>query len=140
MGPLPALPVVGGSLLVRTDFSDDVVWRQVSAEAGAENEDGFAAHVTPISDAAFDGAGWQAVRSAVPVHARGASVLFIADRATFVSPDHPILVVDLRGHEPPFRCIPPCLWSVENNLNLANMDWNEFATALDANATFRGFD
>lgn len=31
------------------------------------------------------------------------------------------------------------LWSVENNLNLGNMDWRDFANATDGNGIFRGF-
>jgi hypothetical protein len=38
-----------------------------------------------------------------------------------------------------FRCIPPELWGIDNNLNIANMDWAEFADAVDENGVFRGF-
>jgi hypothetical protein len=31
------------------------------------------------------------------------------------------------------------LWAVENNLSLANMDYEEFAEAVDAQGIFRGF-
>ena len=30
-------------------------------------------------------------------------------------------------------------WSVENNLSIANMDWEEFADAVDDAGIFRGF-
>jgi hypothetical protein len=30
-------------------------------------------------------------------------------------------------------------WSVENNLSLANMDFEEFANAVDVDGLFRGF-
>jgi len=55
-------------------------------------------------------------------------------------PDHPIQVIDLLedGGGPPFRCIPPELWAVENNLNIANMGWNDFADALDEDGVYRG--
>ena len=47
-------------------------------------------------------------------------MLFIADRTTFASPDHPVLVVDLLDDGlRPFRCIPPELRAAENNLNIA---------------------
>jgi hypothetical protein len=32
------------------------------------------------------------------------------------------------------------MWSVENNLSLANMDFDEFADAVDAAGIFRGFE
>jgi hypothetical protein len=31
------------------------------------------------------------------------------------------------------------MWSVENNLALSNMDFEEFATAVDGDGVFRGF-
>jgi hypothetical protein len=59
-------------------------------------------------------------------------VLFIADSTTLTRPDHPVLVVDLLDDDRrPFRCIPPELWGIDNNLNIANMDWAEFADAVD---------
>jgi hypothetical protein len=91
---------------------------------------------------AFEGASWPAVKAAVPANDHGAAVLFIADAATMMLPDHPILVVDLLedGGGPPFRCIPPELWAVENNLNIANMGWNDFTDALDEDGVYRGLN
>jgi hypothetical protein len=34
---------------------------------------------------------------------------------------------------------PSKLWSVENNLNLANMDWMDFHRAAGQDGVFRGF-
>jgi hypothetical protein len=135
------LPVSVRSLLVRTDFTNDETWQQVSHEAQADNSDGFRAYVQPVSDPAFDGATWQLVKASVPAESRGTSVLFVADTGTLAEPDHPILVVDLRGgsDRAPFRCIAAELWGIENNLNIANMDWEEFADAVDADGIFRGF-
>jgi hypothetical protein len=31
------------------------------------------------------------------------------------------------------------LWSIENNISLGNMDWEEFAEAADYDGVFRGF-
>src|SRR5205823_1651099 len=75
----------------------------------------------------------------VPANEHGASVLFIADSTTLTRPDHPVLVVDLLDDDRrPFRCIPPELRGIDNNLNIANMDWAEFADAVDENGVFRG--
>jgi hypothetical protein len=137
---MPVLPRSDTSLLVRTDFTSDNSWQQVSNEAQRENESGFRAYLEPVNDPTFDHANWETVKAAVPVNDNGASVLFIADGATLTSPDHPILVVDLgRSGKSPFRCIPPELWGVENNLNISNMDWEEFASAVDESGVFRGF-
>lgn len=136
---MPTLPDSGCSLLVRTDFTNDVTWHKVSHDAQRENEDGFHAYVQPVNDRAFDGATWRTVKAAVPANDRGAMVLFIADSTALTAPDHPILVVDPLGTEQPFRCVPSSLWSVENNLNIANMDWYEFACEVDTSGVFRGF-
>jgi hypothetical protein len=148
---MPTLPKLDSSLLVRTDFASDDDWRLVSEKAQQENADGFRAYIEPVSDLAFDGATWQAVKEAVPANDHGASVLFIADGMTLTSPDHPILVVDLTdtflsvaefaeiADRTPFRCIPSELCSVENNLNISNMGWEEFASAVDSSGVFRGF-
>lgn len=143
----------GCALLVRTDFTDDDAWDLVCEEATREyGPDGFCASVGPLSDPEWAGATWDAVKAAVPAGGAGSSVLFIADSVTFASPEHPILVVDLEDTylsvaefpdilgRTPFRCIPPALWSVENNLNLANMDWEDFADATDDDGVYRGFE
>jgi len=69
-----------------------------------------------------------------------AAVLFVADIEAMREPS-PVRVVDLSPEGSlPFRCAATQLWSVDSNLNLANMDWEEFATAVDAVGVFRGFD
>jgi hypothetical protein len=148
---VPILPQRNCSLLVRTDFTSDDSWQQVADEATRQNEDGFRAYAEPVSDPAFAAAGWETVKAAVPANSHGASVLFIADSLALSSTDHPILVVDLTdtflsvaefpeiAGRTPFRCIPSELWSVDNNLNIANMDWEDFAGAADEDGVFRGF-
>lgn len=149
---VPILPKLNCSLLVRTDFSSDEAWQQLAGQATRENEDGFRAYAEPVSDPVFDAASWETVKAAVPANGDGASVLFIADSISLSSPDHPILVVDLEGMYvfaaefpeiagwTPFRCIPSELWAVENNLNISNMDWEDFSGAAGDDGVFRGFD
>jgi hypothetical protein len=43
------LPKLSGSDLVRTDFTDDSAWDQVSGEAQQETADGFRAYVEPVA-------------------------------------------------------------------------------------------
>ena len=38
-----------------------------------------------------------------------------------------------------FRVIPAEIWSVDNNLSIANMDFAEFADAVEPDGVFRGF-
>lgn len=135
------LPNLACSLLVRTDFTSDDAWQQVSDEAQRENEDGFRAWAEPVSDPAFAQATWEMVQAAVPANDHGASVLFIADSTAVSLPDHPVLVVGLHDHsgKPPFRYVLSSFWSVENNLNIANMTWEDFANAADESGIFRDF-
>jgi hypothetical protein len=59
---------------------------------------------------------------------------------TFSDAEQPVLVVDLC--EQPgrtFRVIPREMWGVENNLSIANMDYDDFANSADADGVFRGF-
>lgn len=134
------LPSSESSLLVRTDFTDDAAWQRVRSAALAESADGFRAYVTVIDERAYDGAAWDDVRQAAMAGGQHAAVLFIADHSA-LGKDHPIQVLDLsRESRAPFRCIARELWSVDNNLNIANMDWEEFADNTDGDGIFRGFD
>jgi hypothetical protein len=137
---MPTLPALDRSLLVRTDFSDDLAWELLADEAQRENQDGFRAYVEPISDPSFDGAGWDVVKAAIPGNDNGAAVLFVADAVALASPDRPILVVDLVSSRTPFRSLPSELWGIDNNLNIANMDWEEFADRVGNDGVFRGLD
>jgi Domain of unknown function (DUF6924) len=149
MPSLPVLPDAGSSHLVRTDFASSDAWEQVREQA---------------QDVYAEGGRTQMNTGSVPASCRSATRRLTAlagkqwklpcphtvspppscpSRTAFTlsSPEHPILAVDLSGNpgKPAFRCIPSHLWSVENNLNLGNMDWREFADATDDNGIFRGF-
>jgi hypothetical protein len=68
-----------------------------------------------------------------------ASVLFIVDEEATAA-DFPVLVVDLSPTaRNAFRCIARELWGVDNNLNLADMEWDEFASSTGSAGVFRGF-
>jgi len=57
---------------------------------------------------------------------------------TLSAAEHLVLCISLHG-EGSFRVPPNELWSVENNLSLANMDFEEFAEAVDTDGVYRGF-
>lgn len=135
---MPILSSSNFTLLVRTDFADDSQWRALIQAVATESADGFRAYVEAVDDVDFSDAEWRTVRAAL-THIRYASVLLVADRIALGSPDFPILVVDALRSRSPFRCIASELWSAENNLNLANMDWEDFTRAADEHGVFRGF-
>lgn len=66
--------------------------------------------------------------------------VFLVDNVTISDPETPLVALDLL-HEPGrwFRVVPAEMWSVENNLSIANMDFFEFAEAADPDGVFRGF-
>ncbi|MFD8494904.1 DUF6924 domain-containing protein [Amycolatopsis sp. NPDC059657] len=138
---MTALP--SASVLVRTWFGGDGAWESLVRRVQAPSGEGFLATVALVDAPAFEGLTAEALaekQSAGPV------VSFLADETTLSSAEHPILAVrvashrggDRRDHQP-FRVVPAELWSVENNINLANMDWADFTSSVDNNGVFRGF-
>lgn len=135
------LPHTGSwSLLVRLDFADDDAWNQLVGIAEQENEDGYQAGLDFINDKTWSGSSAEQLRLAVPPGDDGASVLFAADAQTFKDPGHPVIVIDLSEEREPFRCVATELGGIEANLNIANMDWEDFSENTDADGVFRGFE
>jgi hypothetical protein len=128
-----------GSVLVRTWFDGaDADWESLVSAVRTPSEEGFLASVGIVDDPAFAGLDAEALAAAQP---DPAMVSFLADRTTLTDADRPILAVPtLRVDERrPFRVVPAELWGVENNLNLSNMDWAEFASSTAPDGVFRGF-
>jgi hypothetical protein len=128
-------------LVIRTDFSDPAAWDLIVAETRAPvGPDRFLAYVEFMSDRDYEG--WT---TAELLRSKGAyrhSFLFVADRISMTRPEHPLLVVDLQQESGrTFRAVPETVQGIENNLSIANMDFDEFADAAGAepDETFRGF-
>ena len=136
---MPILPSTENSLLVRTCFADAKAWADALSAVMTENEDGFRAYVEAVDDNAWEAADWERLRDTALEAVDQGVVLFVVDHAA-LKPDHPILVIDLdEASRRPFRCVARELWGVDNNLNLANMDWEDFAESADTDGVFRGF-
>lgn len=136
---MPILPKTEDSVLVRTSFADETAWLDALSVVMTENEDGFRAYVEVVDDPAWENVEWEQLRETVLAAENQAAVLFVVDHDA-LEPDYPILVVDLReALRQPFRCVARELWGVDNNLNLANMDWEDFAESADPDNVFRGF-
>ena len=132
------LPDTANALILRTDFSDAVAWESLCSAIQAP-VGGFKAYVDFLSDPEYDGITLAKLLSLIPPGSTH-TFIFLVDRLALSQPDHPILVVDL-STEPgrTFRVIPSEMWSVENNLSIANMDFAEFTDACDSDGVFRGF-
>ena len=138
---MTALP--SASVLVRTWFGDDPAWASLLLEVQTPNGDGFLANVTAVDNPLFESLGAEALQAK---QTGRAIVSFIADETTLTTAEHPILAVWVLPHHDedprdlkPFRVVSAALWSVENNINLGNMDWADFTRSVDRDATFRGF-
>lgn len=137
------VPPTAAAPVLRTDFADGALWERLKAEITSPNEEGFLPTVEFVNDRRFDGVGESDVIAGLPgryPHAYPHPVLFVVDAVTAGSPEHPILVLDAHDEpEPPFRSTPRGIQSIENNLSIANMDFEEFAAAVDPDGIFRGF-
>lgn len=132
------------SVLVRTWFGDDSEWDALVREVQTPGDEGFLANVVVVNDPAFEELGAETLKQR---QSDGAIVSFLADETTLTDAEHPVLAVwvlptdddvDERDHRP-FRVVPSELWSVENNINLANMDWADFTGSIAEDGVFRGF-
>ena len=132
------IPETDDSLVLRTDFTDDVAWEAICA-AIQKPVGEFRAYVEFLSDPEYHGITLEQLLSLIP-QGSDHTFIFIVDQITLSQPDNPILVVDLiREPGRTFRVIPSEMWGVENNLSIANMDFEEFVDAVDEDGVFRGF-
>ena len=132
------IPETNGTLVLRTDFSDSATWDAVCTAIQVPYGE-FRAYVHFISDRDYDGI---ALPQLVPLATEAArrTFMFVVDRTTMTHEEHPVAVLDLcREPGRMFRVIPSQMWSVENNLSTANMDFFEFADAVGDDGIFRGF-
>ncbi|HWI01387.1 MAG TPA: hypothetical protein VNT27_13740 [Propionibacteriaceae bacterium] len=134
------LPRSQAALVIRTDFSNDEAWEAIGAAILQPTEEGFGAQVEFVDDGAYRGVTKEQLLKLIPRGDQRPFFFMIVDDVTVRSPEHPILVVDLwrePGRE--FRAVPAAVQAVENNLSIANMDFAEFAGAVDEDGIFRGF-
>jgi hypothetical protein len=130
------LPDAENALVVRTDFSDQDAWEAVQREI-TEPVDGFQAYVHFVDDRELSGL---SIPEIVKAAGHDRSYVMVVDRTAIESSEHPVLVIDLYD-EPgrTFRALPSCVQSIENNLSISNMDFEEFARAVGKDGIFRGF-
>jgi hypothetical protein len=131
------IPETENALVLRTDFSNEASWEDLR-RAILEPVGDHSAHVTFVSDPEYDGISKADLLHLLEGTAR--SYLFVVDEKTLADSEFPIIALDLfEDHGRTFRVIPHEMWSVENNLSLGNMDFSEFADAVDDDGVFRGF-
>jgi hypothetical protein len=125
-------------VLVRTSFTSPAAWAAVVRGFTTPSPDGFLPNVGVVEDRAFERMSAASVLAELPDGHR--SVVFVADEVTETSGE--LLVLAIRPASTPvqsFRLTPANAWSVENNLTLCNMDWEDFMRAVGPDGVFRGF-
>lgn len=125
-------------LIVRTSFSHPRVWDEIVTTL-KNPSDPFIFNMEVLDDSEHDGATLQQLIKSLPKdYSHGFMV--VVDQFAISQPNHPLLVVDLvDGAGRQFRALPSQIPSIENNLSAANMDFEEFAEAVDSSGVFRGF-
>ncbi|MGF1575641.1 MAG: hypothetical protein ACFCU9_06810 [Cyanophyceae cyanobacterium] len=127
------------SLLVRTDFSDDVAWIDLCKALQEPSEEGFLAYLHFISDKAYEGLTVEQLVAFVLENGNH-PLVFLADQITFTNSEQTILIVDFYEEVGrTFRVIPSEMWGIENNLSISNMDFRDFADNVDPDGVFRGY-
>lgn len=154
------LPDSDATLFVRTHFDDPDAWQAIcneirqspdddvaafaefaaiNAMLGQDVGEGPEANLTIVDDPAFADLTPDQLIERLPAGSQQTFV-FIVDRETVAKPDHPILVLDLAEQKGrTFRSVPAQIQAIENNLSIANMDFADFADAVDSEGVFRGF-
>ena len=136
------LPKTTNPVVIRTDFENQQAWETICELVRApvhEGNETFYAYVEFLENSDYRNFSKDQLLAIVPGD-YGHSFFFVADSAAVLSPEFAILAVDLvesRGRS--FRAIPSKIQSIENNLSLANMDFEEFAESADKDGIFRGF-
>ncbi|MBT0769857.1 hypothetical protein KIH74_13045 [Kineosporia sp. J2-2] len=135
--PLPELDF----LLVRTDFSDDAEWDALLRELTGHESFGDAEE-HPVNDRSWEGASLDEVMAAVP-NPEQIPAVHIADSVSMTGRGHPVLTVSTsipaasETYEPDensprsIRVAADSVWTVHANLEIANMDWEEFVPDPD---------
>ncbi|WP_337063119.1 DUF6924 domain-containing protein [Kineococcus sp. G2] len=130
------LPADRGSLLIRTDFTRQPQWEALVGALRTPSPEGFVPHLSTVEHQRWAGASVADVVAAAPPHV----LLVLADATALSAPEMPLLVLQVGdGVVQELRVAPEALASVENNLSIANMDWEDFAGSTGPDGVFRGF-
>jgi hypothetical protein len=143
--------------VIRIDFSDENQWQKVRALIAAAQKDRgieFFAHVKFVSRENDRNKDVRDVVVSLPDN-YAFHFCFVVDRECIANQDNRVLVVgfypsDLQSYgRPPretpakeiktFSALPSQIQRIENNLSIANMDFEEFASSADKDGVFRGF-
>ncbi len=150
------LPKQEDTLLIRTDFSDEAAWQalRIAVATPTGDDEDFLAVLHIVDEPGYAGL---TARELVALAPEEDDLLIVADERALREPGMPLLAVHVSGEDEEggesgedgggtraggideLRVVARELWSVENSIALANMDWEEFVEAADDDGVFRGF-
>jgi hypothetical protein len=126
--------------VVRTHFGDDAAWQEiVDALTAPVPIIGEAVPLNLIEDREYAGLDAENLLKLLP-KGHHTAILLIADERSMREADHPLLAVDpTEGGGASFRMTAAEAWGPISNLQIANMDWEDFADSVDEDGVYRGF-
>jgi len=131
------IPGDTASILVRTCFTRPQSWRRLQHALRTPSPgEGFLPTLDEVDDPAWEDASPEDVLAA----AGEFRVVVVADEKALSEPGFPALVlrrIDSQVHR--IRAVATEMWSIENNLSLFNMDFEDFIRSADEDGVFRGF-
>ena len=137
LSDLARLGLTETGIVLRTSYDEARRWRTAWAQLTAESDEGFLADLLPVEDPALHGLSVDEALTLLPP-GLDLGYVMVADERTVTDDEHPVVVVDLAGAGR-FRAAASAVQQVENNLSIANMDFSEFAGAVDPDGVFRDF-
>jgi len=134
------IPKTENALVLRTDFSNQSAWericRIIRLPVGLFR---FRANIDFLDEAQYTGITKEQLLELISKDYNH-NFIMIVDQTAISHRDHPLLIVDLyEGSGNEFRAIPSQIQGIENNLSIANMDFEDFTDSVDEDGIFRGF-
>ena len=125
------------AILLRTDFSDQEKWDECKRIICNPDEP-FICNINFVEDIAFLNKDPINIKNEVPMKYLS-PVLFVADKLALQTVDFPCLVLGLNhNRDLSFRALAKTLPMIENNLSIANEDFEEFMAATGPTGIFLG--
>jgi hypothetical protein len=127
-------------MVLRADYSNESKWGELKNEISNPNSEyGFFANVTFYENREYDKLTLEQILPRLS-NKYGHPIILIADQLTFTDDEVTLICVDLVDLPGQYlRIITSEIWSIENNLSISNMDFQEFADSQDQDGVFRGF-
>ena len=137
---MKTIPDTENALVLRTDFSDSSAWEKLCAEIRKPvGIFGFVAYVEYLDDPEYADITKEQLLKLLPPNYNH-SFIIVADKTTMIHPEQPLFIIDLFDEaKRDFRALPKYVQSIENNLSIANMDFEDFADYVDPDGVFRRF-